>query len=160
MQKKKICQFGHASRQKLQKLVEECSIKDHKLLNLLNEIESNYEICTKYRKSSLKLAVGFSLSKEFNNVTSIDLKQINGTTFSDIIYNFARFSVAVAVTSVKCQVVKCQEEMGDIFIKHWNGTFRAPGMVIPDNKGELNNTLFTDMAKQFKGNHIFQGIPN
>ena len=47
---------------------------------------------------------------------------------------------------------KHQEEIVDIFIKHWIAIFRAPGTRISDNGGEFNNTLFADMAEQFNIN--------
>ena len=64
------------------------------LLNLLDVIEKNCEICIKYKKPSLKPAVGFSLSKEFNDVISMDLKHINGITFLHITDHATRFSTA------------------------------------------------------------------
>ena len=128
---------------KLQKLVKSSSIKDDELLKLLDEIEKNCEICIKYKKPSLKPAVGFSLSKEFNDVISMDLKYINGVTFLHIIDNATRFSAAAVVNS------KRQEEIVDKFIKHWIAIFGAPCMIIPDNGGEFNNNLFTNMAEMF-----------
>ena len=76
-------QFGHASAQKLQKLVKSSNIKDDELLNLLDAIEKNCEICIRYKKPSLKPAAGLLLSKEFN-VISMDLKHINGITLLNI----------------------------------------------------------------------------
>ena len=141
--KKLHCQFGHASVQKLQKLVKVSSIKDDELLNLLDVIEKNCEICIKYKKPSLKPAARFSLSKEFNDVISMDLKNINGITLLHIIDNATIFSLAAVVKS------KRQEEIVDIFIKHWIAIFGAPGMIISDNGREFNDNLFTSMAEIF-----------
>ena len=69
------------------------------MLNLLDVIEKNCEICIKYEKPSLKPAVGFSLSKEFNDVISVDLKHVNGITFLHSINNATRFSAAAVVKS-------------------------------------------------------------
>ena len=115
------------------------------LLNLLDVIEKNCEICIKYKKPSLKPAVGFSLSKEFN-VISMDLKHINGITFPHIIDHATRFSTASVFKS------KRQEEIVDIFIKHWITIFGAPGMLISDNASEFNNSLFANMAEMFNIN--------
>ena len=76
----------------------------------------------------------------------MDLKHINGTTFLHIINNATRFSAAAVVK------YKRQEEIVDIFIKHWIAIFGAPGMIISDNGGEFNNTLFTNMAELFNLN--------
>ena len=119
------------------------SIKDDELLNLLDVIEKNCEICIKYKKPSLKPAPWFSLSKEFNDVISMDLKNINCITLLHIIDNATIFSFAAVVKS------KRQEEIVDIFIKHWIAIFGAPGMIIPDNGREFNDNLFTSMAEIF-----------
>ena len=65
-------------------------------------IESNCKICMIYNKPSLKCAVGFLLSKEFNDAVSVDLKYINGVAVLHIIDNATRFS-AVAVFKSKQQ---------------------------------------------------------
>ena len=61
----------------------------------------------------------------------MDLKHINGITFLHIIDNATRFSAAAVVKS------KRQEEMADIFIKHWIAIFGAQVMIISDKCGEL-----------------------
>ena len=65
----------------------------------MDVIEKKCEICIKYKNPSLKPAVGFSLSKEFNDVISVDLKHVNGIAFIHIINNATRFSAAAVVKS-------------------------------------------------------------
>ena len=82
-EKKKIAeklhkQFRHASSNKISKLVKSAGIKDSELFNLINEVEVNCPVCLKYKKAPPKPVVGFSLSKDFNDVIAIDLKEING----------------------------------------------------------------------------------
>ena len=111
--------------QKLQKFVKPFIIEDDELLNLLDVIEKNCEIFVKYKKSSLKPAVRFFLSKEINDIFLIDLKYINGITFLDIIDNATKFSAAAVVKS------KHQEEIVDIkkyaitsnILKLWDSFF-------------------------------------
>ena len=113
------------------------------MLNLLDLIEKNCEICIKYKKPSLKPAVKFSLSKQFNGLLSMDLKYINGIMFLHIIGNATRFNAATVVK------LNRQEEIVDIFIKYWIAIFRAPGMIVSDYGGEFNKTLITNMAEKF-----------
>ena len=87
--------------------------------------------------------VGFSLSKELNDTVRVDLKEIIGTKFFLIINNATRFSAAAVVRS------KRKEEIVDTFIKHRIAAFGAPGVILPDNEGEFNNSLFLNMTKQF-----------
>ena len=112
---------------------------------MLDVIEKYCEICIKYKKPSLKPAVRFLLSKEFN-VISMDLKHINGITFLHIVDNITAFSATAVVKS------KHQEEIVDIFIRHWIAIFGAPGMIISDSGGEFNNRLFTNMVEVFNIN--------
>ena len=141
--KKLHCQFRHASASKLQKLVKASSINDDELLKLFVEIENCCKICTKYKQPGLKPLVGFSLSKDFNDTASVDLKEISGTKFLHIIDNATRFSTAAVVRS------KRKEEIVDTFIKHWIAVFEAPGVILSDNGGEFNNSLFLNMTEQF-----------
>ena len=89
-EKKKITeklhkQFGHASSNKISKLVKSEAIKNSELFNLINEVEVNSPVCLKYKKAPLKPVVGFSLSKDFNDVIAMDLKEINGHKILHII---------------------------------------------------------------------------
>ena len=66
-------------------------------MKLIVEIKNCCEICTKQPR--LKPVVGFSFSKEFNDTVSVDLKEISGTRFFDIIDNANRFSTVAVVRS-------------------------------------------------------------
>ena len=44
---------------------------------------------------------------------------------------------------------KRKEEIVDTFIKHWIAVFEAPGVILSDNGGEFNNSLFLNMTEQF-----------
>ena len=87
--------------------------------------------------------VGFSISKELNDTVRVDLKEIIGTKFLCTINNATRFSTAAVVRS------KRKEEIVDSFIKHRIAAFGAPGVILPDNEREFNNSLFLNMTKQF-----------
>ena len=91
----------------------------------------------------MKPIVGFSLSKEFNDTVSVNLKKICGSKFLHIIDNATRFSTAAVVSS------KRKEEIVDTFIKVWIVVFGAPGMILSNNGGEFNNSLFLNMTEQF-----------
>ena len=84
--------------------------------------------------------MSFSLSKEFNNTVTVDLKEISGTKFLHIIDNATRFSTAAVVSS------KQKEKIVDAFIKHWIAIFGAQDMILSDNGGEFTNSLSLNMA--------------
>ena len=78
--------------------------------------------------------MGFS--KEFNDTVSVDLKETIGIKFLHIIDNATCYNTAAVVRS------KQKEEIVDTFIKHWIAVFVAPGLILSDNGGEFNNSLF------------------
>ena len=55
----------------------------------------------KYKKTKLRPSVGFSLSKDFNDVVAVDLKPTNGIHILHIIDYTTRFSAAAVVKSKK-----------------------------------------------------------
>ena len=75
------------------------SINYDELIKLFVEIGNCCKICTKYKLLGLKPIVSFSLSKEFNNTVTVDLKEISGTKFLHIIDNATRFSRAAVLRS-------------------------------------------------------------
>ena len=104
------------------------------MLKLFVEIENCCETCTKHKQTGLKPIVGFSLSEEFNDTVSVDLKEIGYTKFLHIIDNAAHFSTAAVVVGT--------------LIKNWIAVFGAPGMILSDYGSEFNNSLFLNMAEQ------------
>ena len=68
--------FGHPNQhRKCFACSPETGISDNETLKLFDEVESWSKICLKYKQSTLKPIVGFSLSKEFNNEISAGFKQ-------------------------------------------------------------------------------------
>ena len=124
-------------------MVKASSTNDDELLKLFAEIGNCSEICTKYKQPSLKPIAGFSLSKEFKDTVSVDLKEISSTKFLHIIGNATHFSTAAVACS------KRKEEIVDTFSKHWIARFGAPDVILSDNGGDFNNSLFFNVAEQF-----------
>ena len=138
--KKKIAeklhkQFGHASSNKISKLVKSAGIKDSELFNSINEVEVNCPVCLKYKKAPLKPVVGFSLSKRFNDVIEMNLKEINGHKILHIIDHPTCYSVVTIVKS------KQKEEIVKAIFQHWVALFGPPDEILSDNGGEFNNEL-------------------
>ena len=143
--KKKIAeklhkQFGHASSNKISKLVKSAGMKDSELFNLINEVEVNSPVCLKYKKAPLKPVVGISLSKGFNDVIAMDLKEINGHKILHIIDHPTRYSAATIVKS------KQKEEIVKARFQHWVTLFGPPNEILSDNGGEFNNELPKKMS--------------
>ena len=67
-------QSGHPKSHKLKSLCSDAGVVDNKFLNMTDTIENECDICIKYKNAPLRLIVGFTLAKEFNDDVAIDLK--------------------------------------------------------------------------------------
>ena len=134
-------QFGHASSDKTLKLIKLSGIVD-KELDLVNEIGEKCTMCLKYKKAPLKPVVGFSLSRDFNKVISVDSKEINGFKILHLIDHTTRYSAATIVKS------KQKEEIVKAIFRIWITLFGPPNEILSDNGGEFNNDLLRDLSDQ------------
>ena len=71
-------QFSHPTYEKLSGLVNDAGVEDDEFLSTLESISSDCDTCKKFKKTQPRPVVGFSLAKRFNQVVSLDLKEING----------------------------------------------------------------------------------
>ena len=105
--KKLHCQFGHSSSEKLKKLLQSANIHDKELIEEINNIEEQCDICLQYKKPKLRPVVGFSLSKDFNDVVAVDVKAMEMGHILHIVEHATRFSAEAVVKS------KQKEEMAE-----------------------------------------------
>ena len=144
-------QFGHATAEKLKKLLKSANISDKELLDIIDVVDKECKVCLKYKKPKLRPVVGFSLSKDFNDVIAADLKTISGNIILHMIDHATRFSAATVMKSKK------KEEITEGFIKHWISIFGAPDTILSDNGGEFNNETLQDLGEQF--NIVIKATP-
>ena len=74
----------------------------------------------------MRPVVGFSLSKDFNDVVAADLKSINGILILHMFDHATRVIGAAVVKSKKREVL-------EVFIRHWTAIFGGPSTVLSDN---------------------------
>ena len=55
------CQFGHASPEKLKKLIKASNVNDQGLLDIIDLVDQKCQVCLKYKKTILRPVVSFSL---------------------------------------------------------------------------------------------------
>ena len=115
-------------------------IVDKELVDLINGIREKCTVCLKYKKASLKPVVGFSLSRDFNDVISMNLKEMNGFKILHLIDHATRYSAATIVKS------KQKEEIVKAIFKIWITLFGSPNEILSDNGGEFNNDLLRDLS--------------
>ena len=100
--KKLHCQFGRSSAEKLKKLLKSANITwDQELNREIDTVKTICDICVKYKKPKLRPAVGFSLSKDFNDAVVVDLKEIDKTYILHLIDHAKRYSAAAVAKSKK-----------------------------------------------------------
>ena len=86
--------------------------------------------------------VRLSLSKHFNDVISMDLKEINGHKILHMVDHATCFSSAAVIKS------KHKEEIVKAIFQHWIVLFDPPNQILSDNGGEFNNELLREMSDQ------------
>ena len=134
-------QFSHPSEGKLMSLVTNSGIKDRVFLKSIEEVSENCDLCQRYKRTPSRPVVGFPLASRFNEVVSMDLKDIAGVKIIHLIDNFSRYSAALRVNS------KDSEEVINAIFKVWIAYFGAPEQFLSDNGGEFDNEKFRDSAQ-------------
>ena len=88
--------------------MQSANIHDKELIEEINNIDEQCDICLKYKKPKLRPVVGFSISRDFS-VVAVDLKAMEKVHNLHIVDHATRFSVAVVVKSKK------KEEIAEAF---------------------------------------------
>ena len=137
-------QFGHASVERLTKLIKAAGTKDRDILEIIPEIVNNCDICLKFKRPSPKPAVGLPLATEFNETVAMDLHELGPNLwYLHIIDEFTRFSAGCIVRSKQSSII------ANKFIRHWIAIHGACKKIYTDNGGEFNSAELRDMAENF-----------
>ena len=135
-------QFGHASSERLEKLLKNAGIKKPELFKILNETVSRCEICQRFRKTPSRPAVGLPMATDFNETVAADLHQLEHSVWLlHMIDMFTRYSAGVIIRSKQSSVFV------DSFLSHWVGIFGAPKRFFSDNGGEFENEEVRQMGQ-------------
>ena len=98
-------QFTHQTKSKLVQLMKEANVWDNGFDITANELYENCDICEKFRKPLLRLAVALLLANEFSDV-AIDLKHWKNNLY--ILYMIdmlGRFTLRCFFTNKKPETV-------------------------------------------------------
>uniref|UniRef100_M4AZE1 Integrase catalytic domain-containing protein n=1 Tax=Xiphophorus maculatus TaxID=8083 RepID=M4AZE1_XIPMA len=137
-------QFGHASADKIQRLLTNSGNKDTECDSLLKKVVNQCEVCQKYCKTKPKPAVGLPLASTYNETVAVDLHELEpGVWYLHIIDQFTRFSAGSVLTT------KRSSEIVKRFIHDWISVHGPPQKLFSDNGGEFNNEEVRDMAENF-----------
>lgn len=137
-------QFGHASADRLQRLIQSSGNNDKDCPVILQEIIRDCEICQRYSRTKPKPAVGLPLASEYNETVAMDLHELEpGLWYLHIIDHFTRFSAGNIVRTKK------PSEIVNSFMHSWISVHGAPKRIYTDNGGEFNNEEIREMAEKF-----------
>lgn len=93
-------QFGHATVDRLQKLLSSSGNNDDESISILQQIVNNCETCQKYSKPKPKPAVGLPLASKYNETVAVDLHELAPSVwYLHIIDHFTRFSAGSIVNT-------------------------------------------------------------
>ena len=141
--KKLHCQFNHAAGHRIVKLMKDAGNDDEQLINEVQGIEENCEICKRFKKTPVRPVVTFPLANRFNETIQLDLKTYikDKVYFLHIIDHKTRLSAAAVIYSKKKEVII------EAFFRIWIGIYGHPDKVLVDNGGEFVNQEFIDCCE-------------
>ena len=70
-------QFGHASQERLRKLLNNAGVKDADLFKKIYKVANECELFLMYRKIPSRPAVSLPMAQEFNETGAVDLHQLD-----------------------------------------------------------------------------------
>ena len=130
-------EFAHPSPEKLLKLLNSAADpwqSDEELKKLIKKVSDECAICTIYRKTPKRPAVGLPVASSFQKCIGMDLKFRILLHFID---HATRLSVPGFVKSKETEVI----------LKSQIQIYGAPEKFLTDNDGEFANSNFIDMAE-------------
>ncbi|CAC5425238.1 unnamed protein product [Mytilus coruscus] len=137
-------QFGHATFNRLTKLLNKAGMNNADTLDLLRSVCENCDICMTNKRPSSKPVVGLPLATEFNETVAVDLHELeHNVWYLHIIDEFTRFSAGSIMKTKK------GSEFVKKFFESWISIHGSPRHLYSDNGGEFNNDEVRDMAENF-----------
>ena len=132
---------------RLCQLLEKGNRWSEEVSNLLKKIYVNCESCKKLKKTPARPKVTMLNALRFNDIVTVDLKEINkgkGSQYKYILYiidSFTRFTVGVLIKSKKPEVI------ADAILRHWVGAgYGIMKSIHSDVGGEFANDIIEDIA--------------
>ena len=136
-------QFGHASSERLWKLLKSTGKVNNDVKELLDYVVHKCIVCHKFKRAGPKPAVAFAHANDFNQIVALDLHELDKNLYYlHVIDLFSRLSAASIIRSKNPEVITNE------FMKIWVGIYGSPEVgVYTDNGGEFNNDIFLSMAE-------------
>ncbi len=94
-------QFGHASADRLQRLIQSSGNKDKDCFTILQQIVYDCEICQKFKRTKPKPAVGLPMASEYNETVVVDLHELEPGVWYGIFTSLTTLHVSAPETLLK-----------------------------------------------------------
>ena len=134
-------QFGHPSKEKLRKLLEDAQVWDKAYALVLDDIYLKCKVCKEFSHTPPRPVVSLPMASSFNECVSMDLKLWRpGQWILYIIDTFSRYTMGLFITRKKPEVIV------EALIKRWIGIFGVMGKIHTDNGGEFNADEVREVA--------------
>ena len=134
-------QFGHPSKEKLRKLLEDAQVWEGSFTDILDDIHTRCKVCKEYTHTPPRPVVSLPMASSFNECVSMDLKQWQaGLWILYIIDVFTRYTMGVFITRKRAEIIVEQ------LIKRWISIFGVMQRIHTDNGGEFNADEVREVA--------------
>ena len=145
-------QFAHPGKQSMIKLLKESENWNNKIAECVEEVYESCQICKKTKKAPPRPVVSLSMTQEFNEIVTIDLKSWNGRLILHIVDMFTRYSISCFVTNKK------PDSIVDAMMQNWFCYFGYPKKAIfNDNGGEFIGEDMREMKSKLDVRDITTG---
>ena len=136
-------QFGHPRGNKLIELVKQSGRNDKKLLDAIEKVSLECQVCKKFKKPPNRPVVAMPMARNFNDMMATDLKVWGSRYFLVMIDVATRYCLAVVINNKNPNTIVSN------IITHWIALFGAPRTILNDNGGEYNNDIFRSFGENF-----------
>ena len=137
--------FGHATQDKLIKLVQESKeFDDEEFIEIIIKVCNECELCLRYKKAPPRPVVGLPLGSHFNDTVCMDLKEVTHTKLwiLHLIDSVTCYSAAALITR------KLKDVVIQAVFKVWIAYFGSPHSFLTDNGGEFSNEHYREMNEK------------
>ena len=109
----------------------------------IRSVTESCEVCIKHKRPPPRPVVSVQMAEKFNEVISMDLKQVQQHLFLVIVDLATRYCVASVIANKSAKTV-----VGSVF-RNWISLFGAPGKLLSDNGLEFNNNDMRELGDMF-----------
>ena len=133
-------QFAHPAQERLESLLKDAQVWKAEYGSVLEEIQSQCEVCKLYKKTPARPVVSLPMAGRFNDKIALDLKVTKDRYIMHMVDLYSRLSVSVFIDT------KQPSEIVDKLMQHWVAIWGLMDGILTDNGGEFANDTMREVA--------------